>query len=101
MHLGTGPAGIPGVIILSIVDGDEGKPGLAQLDSTYRRVVAVLNARSVELVTQVQSLKSIPLSLHPVYAASHDKVVQTSSFASESGTFTIPARTTAVFVETR
>lgn len=29
----TGPMSIPGVIIFSISDGDEGKPGLSQLDS--------------------------------------------------------------------
>lgn len=86
---------------MSVVDGDEGKPGLAQVDPTYRRVVFVLNARPTELVTEVQSFKSLSLSLHPVQIASHDKVVQTSSFASETGSFTIPARTTAVFMETR
>ncbi|CAM6125988.1 unnamed protein product [Calypogeia fissa] len=97
----AGPAGMPGVIMMSVVDGDKGKPGLAQLDATYRRVVVVLNARPTELVTQIQCFKFISLSLHPVHTTSHDKVVQTSSFESETGTFTIPARTTAVFVETR
>jgi hypothetical protein len=39
------------------------------------------------------------LVLHPVQAFSHDSVVRTSKFQSSTGTFTIPARTTAVFIE--
>ena len=37
--------------------------------------------------------------LHPVLAASADPVVQTSSFDAGTGMFSVPARTTAVFVE--
>jgi pullulanase len=97
----TGPSGVPGVIIMSVIDGEEGKPGLPQMDPTYHRVVVVLNARATELVAEVESMKSSNLSLHPVQSASHDEIVKNSKFASETGTFTIPARTTAVFVEKR
>ena len=40
-----------------------------------------------------------PLLLHPVQAFSQDPVVRTSKFQSSTGTFTIPPRTTAVFIE--
>ena len=39
------------------------------------------------------------LVLHPVQAFSQDPVVRTAKFQSSTGTFTIPARTTAVFIE--
>jgi pullulanase len=40
-----------------------------------------------------------PLVLHPIQALSQDPVVRTSRFQKQTGTFTIPARTTAVFIE--
>jgi pullulanase len=40
-----------------------------------------------------------PLVLHPVQAFTQDPVVRTAKLQSRTGTFTIPARTTAVFIE--
>ncbi|BFI23877.1 pullulanase [Marchantia polymorpha subsp. ruderalis] len=97
----TGPAGVPGVIIYSIEDGEKGKPGLTQLDSRYRNVIVIFNARPTQVKTEVQTFKARSLSLHPIQAASQDEIVRTSTFDSKSGTFSIPARTTAVFVESR
>lgn len=37
-------------------------------------------------------------TLHPIQAASADPVVQTTSFDPVTGAFTVPGRTTAVFV---
>jgi hypothetical protein len=37
--------------------------------------------------------------LHPIQAISGDPVVRTSKFQWATGTFTVPARTTAVFVQ--
>ena len=45
------------------------------------------------------AFKRQPLLLHPVQAFSQDPVVRTSKFQSSTGTFTIPPRTTAVFIE--
>ena len=39
------------------------------------------------------------VALHPVLAASADDVVGESTFDAATGTFTVPARTTAVFVD--
>ena len=49
-------------------------------------------------VTSPVPLKLQPLLLHPVQAVSHDQVVRTSKFNGLTGTFTVPARTTAVFI---
>jgi len=40
------------------------------------------------------------VTLHPVQAMSADPVVGTAAFEAATGTFTVPARTTAVFVDT-
>jgi hypothetical protein len=58
----------------------------------------------VNATPQVQSFSHAtfakqPLILHPVQAFSQDPVVRTSRFQSRTGTFTVPARTTAVFIE--
>jgi pullulanase len=39
--------------------------------------------------------------LHPVQANGSDDVVKGAAFDSAAGLFTVPARTTAVFVESR
>jgi hypothetical protein len=43
-------------------------------------------------------LQGLGLELHPVLANSTDATAQTSSFDAETGTFTIPGVTAAVFV---
>jgi pullulanase len=53
----TGPGSIPGVIIYSIEDGTEGKPGLMQLDFKYRfqtqtLPVSVQNSRKLSIHVQ-------------------------------------------------
>lgn len=45
------------------------------------------------------SLAGTQLALHPILASSYDPVVRGASFNSSNGTFTVPARTTAVFVQ--
>ncbi|MEV5455967.1 alpha-1,6-glucosidase domain-containing protein, partial [Streptomyces sp. NPDC052535] len=37
--------------------------------------------------------------LHPVQAAGADPVVKESAYAAKTGTFTVPARTVAVFTD--
>jgi hypothetical protein len=41
----------------------------------------------------------LKLKLHKLQRKSEDAVVKTSSYGAATGSFTIPARTTAVFVE--
>ncbi len=46
----------------------------------------------------VEETARMGLVLHPVQVSSADEIVQTSSFDPDSGTFTVPPMTTAVFV---
>jgi pullulanase len=91
----TGPAQIPGLIAFSISD-DGGT-----LDEDYRRVAVVLNATDESQTLTVAELARRHLKLHPIQRNSEDWFVRRSKFKSEGGTFTVPARTAAVFVESR
>lgn len=99
--LNTGTASVPGVIFFTLCDGDEGKPGLSQLDPTFRRIVVVINARPTKLALEMDALKHLPLTLHPVQDASADEIVRQSKFDARHAFFEVPSRTTAVFVEKR
>ncbi|MEV8591779.1 pullulanase-type alpha-1,6-glucosidase [Streptomyces sp. NPDC052012] len=60
-------------------------------------LVVVFNATPEEQKQRVAALAGADYRLHPVQAAGGDAVVKTSSYAEETGTFTVPARTVAVF----
>jgi pullulanase len=85
---------VPGLIVMGISDMGT----LEDLDPNYERVVVLFNASSEEVSYTVDELARLELVLHPVQAASADAIVQTSSFEPLTGTFTVPAMTTAVFV---
>ena len=89
----TGPDQVPGLIVMSI-DNRHGET----LDGPYRLVVVVFNARPDPVSFSAPGLAGVPLTLHPVLRDSVDPVVRTSAFDSETGTLTVPALTTAVFV---
>ncbi|GIE92560.1 pullulanase-type alpha-1,6-glucosidase [Paractinoplanes rishiriensis] len=87
----SGAAETPGVITMTL-DG-------RGIDRNWRSVTVVLNATSAATTQSVAALAGKRVALHPVQRASADPVVRTASFASSSGTFTVPARTVAVFVQ--
>ncbi|MFE4049985.1 alpha-1,6-glucosidase domain-containing protein, partial [Streptomyces sp. YIM B13518] len=60
-------------------------------------LVVVFNATPDRQEQRVAALAGTGHRLHPVQAAGGDAVVKTSSYAKGSGTFTVPARTVAVF----
>jgi pullulanase-type alpha-1,6-glucosidase len=91
----TGPAQIPGLIAMSIVD-DEG-----DIDRTTGRIVTLFNAGDEEVDLTLVDLTGTEFELHPILAASTDPVVRASSSDSSTGAFHVPARTTAVFVAKR
>ncbi|XP_038979468.1 pullulanase 1, chloroplastic isoform X2 [Phoenix dactylifera] len=97
----TGPSWVPGAIVMSVEDGHEGRPGMAQLDPIYSYIVIVFNACPTKISLQIPALKSRMLQLHPVQLKSADELVKESSYEAASGCFTIPRRTTSVFVEVR
>lgn len=86
-----GPDEIPGLIVMSVTDEND-------FDPQYEMVVTLFNASPDEVSFTEADLVGVGLELHPVFANSHDPMVQSSAFDAETGTFTIPGRTTAVFV---
>ena len=78
-----GPGQTPGVIVMAI-DG-------------RRDIVVVFNATPTATTQTVPALARGGYALHPVQAAGGDPLVRTSSYRSD-GSFTVPGRTTAVFV---
>jgi pullulanase-type alpha-1,6-glucosidase len=90
---GGGPAQAPGVITMAIDD-----VAGADLDPRSEGLVVVFNASSTTATQTVPGAAGARYDLHPVQASGSDPVVRTSRFDSATGTFTIPARTVAVFV---
>lgn len=84
-----------GLIAMSIDDGT----GLTDLDPAYDAIVVIVNGSDTEQSHTIATATGF--SLHATHLASVDPVVATSSFAEGEGegTFTVPARTTAVFVK--
>jgi pullulanase len=89
----VGPEQIPGVIVMSITDNTG-----TQLDPTYSMIVVVFNASSQEQSIKDASFAKQKFVLHPVQADGSDLVVKTAKYAADSGTFSVPERTTAVFI---
>ncbi|MER6150518.1 pullulanase-type alpha-1,6-glucosidase [Streptomyces hirsutus] len=63
-------------------------------------LVVVFNATPDRQEQRVGALAGTDHRLHPVQAAGSDAVVKTSSYAADTGTFTVPARSVAVFTAT-
>jgi pullulanase-type alpha-1,6-glucosidase len=89
----TGPQQIPGVIVMSLSDL-EGE----NLDPNYGLIVTLFNANDEELTFTEEALNGLALELHPVLANSADELVRTATFDAATAMFTVPGRTTAVFV---
>uniref|UniRef100_A0A2P2M5S7 Alpha-1,6-glucosidases pullulanase-type C-terminal domain-containing protein n=2 Tax=Rhizophora mucronata TaxID=61149 RepID=A0A2P2M5S7_RHIMU len=99
--LNTGPSSVHGVIVMSIEDGHRGFPGLSQLDPMYSSIVVIFNACPMEVSFASHALRARTFQLHPVQVMSADKIVKSSSYEASLGCFTVPPRTTSVFVECR
>ena len=74
---------------------DDGKSAGKDLDTNYDAVVAVVNSTSKEQSFTVKGATGF--ELHEIQKNSADDIVKGASFAGE--TFTVPALTTAVFVQ--
>lgn len=81
----------PGVITLHL-DGT----GLAGAE---KGVTVVFNATPTAQSQTVSALTGTAQALHPVQAGGADPVVKQSGFDAATGTFTVPGRTVAVFVQ--
>jgi pullulanase-type alpha-1,6-glucosidase len=87
----TGPDQIPGLIVQSIVD-----LGSEDIDPDRAALFVLINARPDDVEFTVDALAGMELSLHPLLALRSSDLGR-SAFDAESGTFTVPGRTAAVF----
>ncbi|MEV7780986.1 pullulanase-type alpha-1,6-glucosidase [Kitasatospora sp. NPDC088351] len=85
------PGETPGVITLHL-DG-------TGLKGAEKGVTVVFNATPTAQGQTVAALKGTAQALHPVQAGGGDQVVGRSGFDPATGTFTVPGRTVAVFVQ--
>ena len=93
--LNTGSSQTPGLIVMNLADED------GSVDRKYENIVALINANDEPESFVDSEFTGIPFSLHPIQQASMDPIVRASSFDAGSSTFSVPARTAAVFVELR
>ncbi|MBL1081102.1 pullulanase-type alpha-1,6-glucosidase [Streptomyces actinomycinicus] len=77
------------------LSGKDETPGV--LTMRLGDLVVVFNATPGQQEQRIPALAGDHYRLHPVQAAGTDAVVKTSAYAAGSGTFTVPARTVAVF----
>jgi pullulanase/glycogen debranching enzyme len=89
--LNNGPSAMPGLIVMRLQDVDK-------LDPKYSEVLVLINAASTPIQFSDATLAGIEYALHPVQQNSTDLTLREAKFESTSGTFSIPAITTAVFV---
>ena len=91
----TGVSQTQGLIVMSLDDGN----GLEDLDENVDAIVVVINGSSSEQSHTI--LTASNFELHSVQQTSADTTVQAASFVAgaNSGTFIVPALTTAVFIK--
>lgn len=91
----NGQGQIPGLIVMSISDAE------GAVDRRHKQVFVLINADDTAHEYQETAFAGLPLNLHPVLANSDDPVARTSGFNATAGKFSVPARTTAVFIARR
>ncbi|SBT44116.1 pullulanase-type alpha-1,6-glucosidase [Micromonospora auratinigra] len=69
------------------------------VDGKWKSVTVVFNATPEAATQTVTGLRGANVALHPVLRNSADPALRTASFEKSSGTFTVPARSVAVFVQ--
>jgi pullulanase len=89
--LNTGPSQIPGLIVMKL-DANGGNYGM------YKHILVVFNATNTQVNFTNSTLQGLTLHLHMVQKQSGDPATRQSSFNLKTGTATVPALTTAVFV---
>ncbi len=94
MH-NSGPSQLPGLVVMELDDAD------GKIDRRYPRIMSLINARPEAATFEFVAAKGTAMTLHPLLVGAADPLVKDASFAKATGTFNVPARTTAVFVEQR
>ena len=94
----TGPDQVPGLVVMGLVGSPEGCPSHGGTFAQRPGIVVVFNAAPETRIWTNRDLRRIDLGLHPLQRHSADRIVRRSSYDFATGTFTVPGRTTAVFV---
>ena len=89
--LSAGPDQTPGVVAMELV-ADGGSYG------NFNHIVVIFNATSTTQTFTQPSIAGLGLRLHPIQRASSDTILTSATFNKKTGTATVPALTTAVFV---
>jgi pullulanase-type alpha-1,6-glucosidase len=92
----TGPAQVAGVIVMSI----DGQRPRRYDGAQYKSVVTLFNVTRTTQTVSVPELAGRQLKLHKVQRKSaSDTLARSATYTSANGSFTIPPRTTVVFVD--
>jgi pullulanase len=92
----TGPGQIPGLIVMSLRD-----EGAEKLDEKYDLIVVLFNVGKANQSIVLAELPDAYLRPHPVLAESSDPLVRQAAYDPGAKRFSVPGRTTAVFVRRR
>ncbi|MEU4402651.1 pullulanase-type alpha-1,6-glucosidase [Micromonospora orduensis] len=87
----SGAQETPGVLTMTLDARGLGGP--------YTSLTVVFNSTPTAATQTVTGLRGANVALHPVLLNSADPVLRTAAFDRASGTFTVPARSVAVFVQ--
>ncbi|MFF5475258.1 alpha-1,6-glucosidase domain-containing protein, partial [Streptomyces achromogenes] len=77
------------------LSGQDETPGVITMK--LGDLIVVFNATPHQQEQRLDALAGTPYTLHPVQATGSDDTVKSSSYTAATGTFTVPARTVAVF----
>jgi pullulanase/glycogen debranching enzyme len=91
----TGPDQTPGFVVMSVTDGTDCPANVPDLDPAHDAVLVLFNANDEAQAFELTGASG--WALHPVQSSSVDAVVRMAEFS--NGTFSVPGRTTAVFVQ--
>jgi pullulanase len=91
----VGPNQVPGLVVMSI---DGANPRRYQ-GAGYARVVVLFNVDKTAKTFAIPELKGRKLALHGIQRRGADETVKASSYERASGSFSVPARSVAVFVQ--
>jgi pullulanase len=92
----TGSNQVAGVVAMAI----NGQQPAVYPGAKYKSVVVLFNVDKVAQSVTIDALKGKTLSVHPIQQASTvDTLAKSATYNTANGAFTIPARTTVVFVE--
>jgi pullulanase len=93
LFLNSGPDQIPGVIIMRLDNF-----GSDRVADPYDQIIVIFNASPGQIEVGIPEYAGTAFQLHPVQAASSDPLLAQTEFDEATGVFSVPPRTTGVFV---